>query len=212
MKRKRCILYIDGSNLFGGISELLQPGQYIDFATLLIVIRKDLQIDEVKFYGTYMQIESMKSSAHRLLVGAQKAFFDSAKNCQEVTFFKGHFSGAGKEKGVDVKLAVDMAIGACSDLYDEAIIMTGDADLKYGVEIAKQYGKRVHVAAFGSRFPFGIAPLANKKFVYDFNGFFKKNVMPSYQNKPKGLTVKEISGEIDIYLNKKPDGVRRGSN
>jgi len=36
--------------------------------------------------------------------------------------YEGHFSGSGKEKGVDVRLAVDMVYGAARGLYDEAAI------------------------------------------------------------------------------------------
>ena len=198
----KTVLFIDGSNLFGGISELLKPNQYIDFPSLLSVIEADLPVDEVRIYGTYMRIDPLKPTNYRLRVGAQKAFFDSAKNCSKVRFFKGHFSGAGKEKGVDVQLAVDMALGACTGDYDEAVIMTGDADLKYGVEMAKKHGKTVHMAAFGSRYPFGIAGLAEKKYVYDFNGFFQKNVLPIAKTRPKGLVIRDIEGKVAVMRKK----------
>ena len=192
------IFFIDGSNLFGGMSELLKPDQYIDFSSLLKVIEKDFPINKVKFYGTYMQIDPSKPAAHRLRVEAQKKFFDSVKNSKKVDFYKGHFSGTGKEKGIDVRLAVDMTIGACTDRYDEAIIMTGDADLRYAVEIASSFNKKVHLAAFGPRFPFGIAPLTDKKYVYDLNGFFVNQIIPTYKRKPKNIVIREISNEISI--------------
>ena len=198
----RRVLFVDGSNLFGGISELLKPNQYIDFLALLAAIETDLPVEEVRFYGTYMRIDPLKSAAYRLRVGAQKAFFDGVKDCPKVRFFKGHFSGAGKEKGVDVQLAVDMALGACTNEYDEAVIMTGDADLKYGVEMAKKHGKVIHMAAFGSRFPFGIVSLANKKYVYDLNGFFQKSVLPIAKSRPKGLEVRELNGKVSILTKK----------
>ena len=91
-----------------------------------------------------------------------------------------------------------MAIGACTNTYDEAMLMTGDADLKYGVEMAKQHGKVVHLGAFGSRFPFGIVPLTQKKYVFDFNRFFKSRVLPTYKHPPKGLTIREISSQVTI--------------
>lgn len=207
----KVVLSIDDSNLFGGISELLGPDEYIDFAALLKAVEKDFSISQVKFYGTYMQIDPSKSVTYRLRLEAQKAFFDSAKNCSKVSFHKGHFSGAGKEKGIDVKLAVDMAVGACRDTYDEAIIMTGDADLKYGVEVARTLGKTIHLAAFGSRFPFGIAPATDKKYVYDLNGFFKKKVLPTYKHAPKNLVIRELGKKVAILSKTKPGGVRRGS-
>lgn len=84
-------LFIDGSNLYGGMSELLPPDQYIEFSSLLKVIEKDFPVGEVKFYGTYMRIDPSKSVTYRLKVETQKAFFDSAKNCKKVFFSKGTF-------------------------------------------------------------------------------------------------------------------------
>ncbi len=93
----------------------------MDFSDFLAAVEEDLPVSAVRFYGTYMQIDTSKSEVYRLRVMAQKRFFDSAKAHPKVSFFKGHFSGAGKEKGVDVHLAVDMAIGAVTDEYDEPL-------------------------------------------------------------------------------------------
>lgn len=191
-------LFIDGSNLYGGLAELLEPGQYVDFAQLLKVIEKDLPVNLVRFYGTYMQIDPSKSAAYALSVKAQKAFFDSAKNHPKVKFVKGHFSGSGKEKGVDVMLAVDMALGAATNLYDEAVIMTGDADLTYGAKMAKSFKKPVHLAALGSRFPFGAVKYIELCFVYDFQNFFVKETLPNYRHKPENLVVRELKGKLKI--------------
>ena len=63
----RRTLYIDGSNLFGGISELLPAGNYIDFPSLLAVLEEDLAIDTVKFYATYMRYEASSPTTHQSL-------------------------------------------------------------------------------------------------------------------------------------------------
>ena len=194
----RRTLFIDGSNLYGGLFDLLQPGEYIDFAALLAFMERDLPVEEVKFYGTYMRIDPSKSEAHRLRVRAQKAFFDTARNHPKVSFFKGHFSGAGKEKGVDVRLAVDMAVGAATHQYDEAVLMTGDADLKYAVERAQAFGKRVSLAALGSRFPFGIAPIAALCVVYDLGGFFREHVRPVYKGRASHLLIRDLNPAVPI--------------
>ena len=191
-------IFIDGSNLFGGLTELLKPGEYIDFSEIINIINKFFSIKTIKFYGTYMRTDKKHSAKHRLIVMAQKKFFDSAKNCAGVFFFKGHFSGTGKEKGIDVKLALDMGIGACTDKYDEAVIMTGDADLKHAVLAAREFEKKVNLAVIGSRFPFGIARIVSGILVLDYNGFFKKNIIPNYKNKPKDLTIIDLLGKVKV--------------
>lgn len=191
-------IFIDGSNLYGGLTELLKPGEYIDFANIVKLIKKYYLVEKVNFYGTYMRIDPTHSPTFKLIIKAQKKFFDSAKNCHQVTFFKGHFSGFGKEKGIDVKLALDMGIGACTNQFENAIIITGDADLKHAVKVAQDFSKNVDLVAIGSRFPFGIARVVSNILVLDYREFFKKNIVPSYKHKPKNLTTIDLFNQVTI--------------
>ena len=52
------------------------------------------------------------------------------------------------EKGVDVKLAVDML--NFSSIYDTAILVSGDGDFEYAIYGAKNMGKHVENAYFSS--------------------------------------------------------------
>src|SRR3990167_5836846 len=146
----KTFLFIDGSNLYGGFTDLLKPGEYFNFKDLLKLIEKEIPIETVIFCGTYMRENGQKTTADQLIAKAQIEFFNQVKEIKKVDFFEGHFSGtSGKEKGVDVRLAVDLVLGACTDKYDEAIIMTGDADLTYAVSQAIQF-KKIHLMAFSS--------------------------------------------------------------
>jgi len=55
----------------------------------------------------------------------------------------------GSEKTVDVKLATDLII--LSDIYDTAIIVSGDQDYVPAVEVIKDYGKEAINVAFETR-------------------------------------------------------------
>lgn len=55
----------------------------------------------------------------------------------------------GREKAVDVKLACDLI--TLKDIYDIAIIVSGDQDYVPAVEVLKDYGKRVVNVAFMTR-------------------------------------------------------------
>lgn len=52
------------------------------------------------------------------------------------------------EKGVDMRLGVDMLAGAAKNLYDTGIVVSGDADLGEAVRAVKELGRHVEVAAF----------------------------------------------------------------
>ncbi len=53
-----------------------------------------------------------------------------------------------QEKGVDMRIGVDMLALASKDNYDEAILVTGDGDLREAVQAVKDLGKHVEVATF----------------------------------------------------------------
>ena len=55
-----------------------------------------------------------------------------------------------QEKGIDVVMALDIAIGARDDRYDVAVVMSADSDLAPAIEAALDAGKRVETAMWWS--------------------------------------------------------------
>src|SRR3989344_2172720 len=204
---KRVVAFIDGSNLFGGIAELLKHGEYFNFNEFLDAIEKEIVIDYVNFYGTYMRADQKTTKKTKLLALAQKEFFDSAKDNKKLSFYSGHFSKtSGKEKGVDMHIGIDMAIGACLSTFDQAVIVTGDADLLYAVQVVRKFGKHVTVACLGSRFPLALVLQANKTIVIDLKKHFSTKVQPKLRIKPQKLervitfnpTIKEVKFALEL--------------
>ena len=56
--------------------------------------------------------------------------------------------GTKTEKGVDVKLAIDMLIKAYKDHYDVAILISGDGDFAQVVQEVKDRAKHVELCVF----------------------------------------------------------------
>ena len=54
----------------------------------------------------------------------------------------------GEEKGVDVLLALQLALGARDDEYDVAVVVSADSDLLPAIEEAVRIGKRVETATW----------------------------------------------------------------
>lgn len=194
----KTFLFVDGSNLYGGFTDLLKPGEYFSFKDLLKLIEKETPIETIIFCGTYMKEDGQKTTADQLIAKAQIDFFNQVKEIKKVSFYEGHFSGtSGKEKGVDVRLAVDLVLGACTNKYDEAVIMTGDADLTYAVSQAKQF-KKIHLMAFSSRFPYGMSFQVNKRIIFDYQKYFIKKALPLFRKKPRYLKIIDIDGKVKI--------------
>lgn len=55
-----------------------------------------------------------------------------------------------EEKGIDVLMALDIAIGARDDRFDVAVVMSADSDLAPAIEAALDAGKRVETAMWWS--------------------------------------------------------------
>jgi uncharacterized LabA/DUF88 family protein len=193
-KVSRCI-YIDLSNIYGGICELFEPGVYIDFATLMPILDKAFGgINQFKVYGAYMgEKQTVKHGADK--VRAQNEFISSALS-PGVYFGKGHISRDQKEKGVDMRLGVDIVNDARLGLYTDFILFSGDADFQYPVDIIKKMkNKYFHYCGFANRYHSYFTWQARKKVVIDYNKIFAKGINKS-NKPPKDLKI------IDIYNNK----------
>lgn len=53
-----------------------------------------------------------------------------------------------QEKGVDMRIGVDMLSLASKNNYDVAVLVSGDGDLREAVQAVKELGKHVEVATF----------------------------------------------------------------
>lgn len=104
----------------------------------------------------------------------ESLFYRQAKQYPNLTFYKGYRSpSSGKEKGVDVHLAVDIVRNVLSKSCKEIIIMTGDADFIYPIEIAKEYGIETGAIFLPNRFSLELAYKVDRSYVFNFLKKFK---------------------------------------
>ncbi len=80
----------------------------------------------------------------------QKKFFDIAK---KFNFFElktlplKYENGKIVQKGIDVRIAIDLVYNALNNNFDIAVICSGDIDLIEAVKMAKNNGKRIILAS-----------------------------------------------------------------
>lgn len=173
-QKSKTHLYIDGTNLFAGQNELLGPKKLLDFHSLLKEIRRLIPYDRIFFYASYIGKVNLDNRKLRRLVESESQFYNQVKSTPGVYFYKGHRSPtSGKEKGVDVHLAVDIVRHAFQKECNQMIIITGDADLTYPLEVAKELGLRVHAVFLPTRFSLAIAYLANTTTVLNYLNKFR---------------------------------------
>lgn len=182
-RKKRVNLYVDGTNLFAGQNQLFGPKRFLPFSDLLSEIRNLFPIHEIFFYATYLGVQR-KHSSFEFSPSVEAQFYREVKKTTHLAFFKGHRSPtSGKEKGVDVHLAVDMVKHALAGMYDEAILVTGDADLIYPLEVVQEYGLPVHAIFLPNRFSLEIAFKARSATILNYVGHFKPGTTKSLPEK-----------------------------
>lgn len=167
-------LYIDGTNLFAGQNELFGPKKYLPFSVLMQHINKLFPVDRVFFYATYIGQLACKKPKLKKMLGSEAKFYREARAFPRTQFFKGHRSPtSGKEKGVDVHLAVDMVKDAFLQNCSQAVIISGDADLIYPIEIVKMLHIPVHAVFLSNRFSLEMAHRVDSAIVLNFKRRFK---------------------------------------
>lgn len=81
------------------------------------------------------------------------------------------------EKGVDVKIAVDILVGAYENLYDRLLLLSSDTDLLPAIDKATEMGKEIQYIGFSHNPSYGMikrsksSKLLSKE---DLASFFRK--------------------------------------
>ena len=128
---KRNFLFVDGTNMYAGQYELFGPGKYLDFNLLIKELQQKLGIkfDKIYFYASYSPNPKNPTKKEKKYLKNEALFYKSVKLSKDLIFFTGYRSKtSGKEKEVDVKLTADIITYAFLDKYDNAYLITGDAD------------------------------------------------------------------------------------
>jgi len=148
-KQKKIQILIDGSNFYHGLKKLGITHQLsLDYATFF----QDL-VQTPNYHATYHigKIKNNPSDPHtvKLFIGQQK-LFNHLKH-HRVAITKGYMlktDGKYHEKGVDVQIALDIAIGAYEKSYDICYLLSSDTDLIPSIKKAQKLGKKVIYVGF----------------------------------------------------------------
>lgn len=144
----RVCIFIDGSNLYFQLKEL-EAKVKIDYHRLSLALTGE----ERKLVRTYYyacpppdpQVDSYDD---------QHKFFSYLKNTPYLELRFGHLEMRGDaqvEKGVDVRIAIDMVSLAYAGAYDAAVLISNDADLAPAMDKIKDLGKHVEYAYFSRK-------------------------------------------------------------
>jgi len=142
---ERVCIFIDGSNFYHGLKAASLPTN-IHFNALAQRLCAGRHLMRTYYYNVRVD-----QAADPQRYSAQQRFFESLRDMPYVEVKLGRLVPRGAtwvEKGVDVRLAVDMLSLAFRDAYDTAILISGDGDFAAVVQAVKDLGKHVENAYF----------------------------------------------------------------
>jgi len=142
---QRVMVFIDGSNFYHALKQY-RTNARIDFTNMIAqIVGLERILVRTYYYNAPVNASEVPEQYKR-----QQRFFASlnALDYFEVKLGRLAHRPGGKmcEKGVDVRLAVDMVAFAAKNLYDVAVLVSADGDFSDAIQYVKDMGKHVEVA------------------------------------------------------------------
>lgn len=147
----RVIVIIDGSNLYHKIKSLgITNSTSFNYKGLIKLLVGKRTLIKCIYYVGAIRIYNNNEKELRLKKG-QIVLFNNLIS-QNIIIEKGFLLsdniGRYHEKGVDVKMAVDLLIGAYENTYDTAILISSDTDLIPAIRKVREKGKNLEYIGF----------------------------------------------------------------
>ena len=149
---EKIAVYIDGNNFFKYLKDKeinFPKGIKFNFNKFINFLSNNRDCVSKRYYvGIARNLDNSEKS-ERIVKGQQK-FLSNLEN-EGFTIKRGRVmydSGKIREKGTDVKIAVDLVIGAVDNLYNTAIIVSSDTDLIPAIKYAAYKNKKIEYVGF----------------------------------------------------------------
>jgi uncharacterized LabA/DUF88 family protein len=174
-------IFIDGSNLYHALRDNCSRVDlnFTDFTTKLCAGRPLFRT----YYYNVLQDPNQRPEGFR----EQQEFLDVLKKTPYLEVRLGGMKlsqGVPVEKGIDIMLATDLLHFAWNNLYDVAILVSGDGDFAYALQAAKNMGKHVEVAYFESNISKSMLDVADNRHLLN-QEFFKTLWRAGLKRRPR---------------------------
>jgi len=204
----KTVVFVDGENFQKKVKQVFHRSRIqwddqrfgrLDLRGLLQSALQDLKIDEVRYYVAKLHVYKETEEKSEELIALQRALKSNLEK-QKVNFV---MSGnvrmfpmvdgvpVFKEKGVDVKLAVDAISLAADKKIKTAIICSSDSDMQPVVKELRR--RKIRVIYLG----FQIQPNRGLIFTCNETVLLRKNELTTYipKDPPKKLNIKRFDDD-----------------
>jgi uncharacterized LabA/DUF88 family protein len=147
MAQSRLAIFVDGANMDRASDELGIRINYSRFRTFLagnrVTVSADYYNSRSSNLGDLAFYSRLRTIGYRVILGPKKVPGRS-------------------QKEVNVQIAVDMVSGAYANLFDIALLASGDGDLAPAVRKLRSMNKTVEVASFRKQFSMSLITAASR--------------------------------------------------
>jgi uncharacterized LabA/DUF88 family protein len=141
----RVAIFIDGSNLYHSLKNNFKRFD-LNFGEFTKKLCGSRQLVRTYYYNV-LQESNQRSEGSR----EQQEFLETLRKTPYLELRLGTTKlsqGIPVERGIDVMLATDLLYFAANNTYDIAVLVSGDSDFNYTVQVVKNMGKHVEIAYF----------------------------------------------------------------
>lgn len=160
LKNHKVIVLVDGSNFYHRAREIgIRTSWQFNYRRFAEWLAEGRPIGECVYYTGVISKRPNDIKSQQLVSDQQRLFAYLESPAQGFQIFRGHVMkqpGQYKEKGVDVKLAVDLVLKAVKNYFDTAILVSSDTDLIPAIAAIHEFGKRVEYVGFSHQPSFGL--------------------------------------------------------
>lgn len=153
---EKVVVYIDGNNFYKYLKDKqisFPKGVKFDFIKFIDFLVGGRQLVSKRYYIGIAKNFDNSEKSKEIVAGQQKFLGELQKMAFVIKKGKVIYdSGKIREKGVDVKISVDLVVGAVDNIFDTAIIVSSDTDLIPAIKYVKFKGKNIEYIGF-SHFP-----------------------------------------------------------
>ena len=202
VKKERVMVFIDGSNLYHVLNQHFSRND-IKFGKFAEKLSGDRNLVRTYYYNIKQEQRGRASED-------QEKFLSALYDIPYLEVKLGIVKQRGDamvEKGVDMMIGVDILKNAYEDLYDTAILVSGDGDFYPALQAAKDQGKHVEIAAFETNISPETARIADLRIKLNKTYFSNLWMTKTDQkNAAKSYNKEEVSDELSSPEgeNKKP--------
>lgn len=166
---KRTYVFIDGGNFYFKLKSLLsESGKResilrFDFSGFFQAFSCADELIEIRYYVGAIKQQNGNEKSEKMYADQQRLLAKLRE--QKVVIILGqliqHPDKTYHEKGVDVRLAVEMIRFARQDKYDTACLVSSDTDLVPAVEEVRSFGKNVQYIGIAKGQSYGLSKASN---------------------------------------------------